>query len=77
MSSRKCKYDADAICYICGVFIKVRDIKHELKSCQVLCNAYEAYFDCPVRSQDKPWTPHVACSYCKRCLEGEQFLIKQ
>ncbi|XP_028028166.1 uncharacterized protein LOC114241515 [Bombyx mandarina] len=70
MSSRKCKYDADAFCFICGQFIKVRDVKYELKTSHVLCEAYEAYFDCPVRNQDKPWAPHVACSYCKRCLEG-------
>nr|XP_022910769.1 uncharacterized protein LOC111421790 isoform X3 [Onthophagus taurus] len=70
MSSRKCKYDADAFCYICGQFIKVRDVKYELNTSHVLCEAYEAYFDRPVRNQDKTWAPHVACSYCKRCLEG-------
>ena len=54
MSSRKCKYDADAFCYICGQFIKVRDEKFDLKTCNVLCTAYEAYFNCPVWNQDKP-----------------------
>ncbi|XP_074098481.1 uncharacterized protein LOC141527091 isoform X2 [Cotesia typhae] len=52
------------------VNLLVRDVKYELKTSHVLCEAYEAYFDCPVRNQDKPWAPHVACSYCKRCLEG-------
>ncbi|CAH0557740.1 unnamed protein product [Brassicogethes aeneus] len=66
MSSRTCKYDADAVCYIYGQF---RDVKYELKTSYVLCEAYEAYFDCPVRHQDKPWAPHVAFSYCERCLE--------
>lgn len=75
MSPRKCKYDADAFCFICGQFIKVRDVKYELKTSHVLCEAYEAYFDFPVRNQDNPWAPHVACSYCKRCLEGKQFFF--
>jgi len=73
MSSRKCKYDADAFCYICGQFVKVRDVKFVLKTCNVLCKAYEAYFNFPVWNQDKPWAPHVACGVCKRSLEGEQF----
>lgn len=70
MSSRTCKHDADAFCYICGQFIKVRDTKFKLKTSQVLCEAYEAYFNFPVRNQDKSWVPHVACSSCKRSLEG-------
>lgn len=49
MSSRKCKYDADAFCFICGQFIKVRDVKYELKTSHVLCEAYEAYFDWPIQ----------------------------
>lgn len=77
MSSRKCKYDADAFCYICGTFIKLRDIKFYLNACKKLCEAYEAYFKCPVRNLDKPWTPHVACSNCKRCLEGKQIFTKK
>ncbi|CAF4947727.1 unnamed protein product [Pieris macdunnoughi] len=77
MSSRKCKYDADAFCFICGQFIKVRDVKYELKTSHVLCEAYEAYFDCPVRNQDKPWAPHVARSYCKRrWYRGEKRSMK-
>ncbi|KAF7269044.1 hypothetical protein GWI33_017896 [Rhynchophorus ferrugineus] len=70
MSSLKCKYDADAYCYICGQFIKVRDVKYELNTSHVLREAYEVYFNCPVRNQDKTWAPHVPCNICKRCLEG-------
>lgn len=47
MSSRKCKYDPDAFCFICGQFIKVRDVKYELKTSNVLCEAYEANFTFP------------------------------
>lgn len=79
MSSRKCNYDADAFCYILvyGQFMKVRDVKYELNTSYVLCDAYEAHFDRPVRNQDKIWAPQVDCTYCKRCLEGEHILIKR
>ncbi|XP_053946970.1 uncharacterized protein LOC128855808 [Anastrepha ludens] len=69
--SRKCKYEAYAFCYICGQFIKARDIKYELNTSHVPCEAYESYFGYPVRNQGKTWAPHVACSYGKRCLEDE------
>lgn len=71
------KYDADAFCHICGIFIKVRDIKFYLNACEKLCEAYETYFNCPVRNLDKPWAPHVACNNCKRYLEGKQFLVNK
>lgn len=71
MASRRCKHDADAFCYICGEFIKVRDLKYELSKNAKLCEAYEAYFHRPIRNQDKIWAPHVACKNCKKCLEGK------
>ncbi|XP_076266127.1 uncharacterized protein LOC143199889 [Rhynchophorus ferrugineus] len=70
MSSRMCEDAADAFFYICGQFIKVRDVKYELNTSHVLYEAYEAYFNCSVRNQYKTWFPHVCCNNCKRCLEG-------
>lgn len=72
MSSKKCKNPVDSFCYICGEFIKVRAKKICLSSNTRLCEAYEAYFNLPVRSQDKVWAPHFSCSNCKNTLEGKK-----
>ena len=37
-----CKYDGDAFCFMCGEFVKVRDIKYELNKYVKLCEGYEA-----------------------------------
>ena len=46
------KYDAGAFCYMCGEFVKARDIKYELNKNVKLCEAYEAYFQYSIRNQD-------------------------
>lgn len=69
--SRKWKYDA--FCYICGTFIKVRDIKSYSKA----CDANEDYFNCPIQNLNNPWAPDLTCSKCKSCAESKQFLIKK
>jgi len=30
--------------------------------------AYECYFGCKVRHEDKKWAPHVCCTSCARIL---------
>lgn len=72
MSSKMCKNDVDSFCYVCGEFIKVRAKKFSLSSNKKLCEAYEAYFNMPVRSQDKIWAPHFSCNNCKNTLEGKK-----
>lgn len=54
-----------------------RKCKYNVDASHVLCEVYEEYFDCPIQNQDKSRARHVACSYCRRCLEGKQFLIKR
>jgi hypothetical protein len=49
MTSRGCKYSADAFCYICGEFIKERAKKYQVKTSVKMCEAYHAYFGMPVR----------------------------
>ncbi|CAG9569535.1 unnamed protein product [Danaus chrysippus] len=45
-------------------------MKFSLSSNVKLCEAYEAYFNLPIRSQDKIWAPKFSCSYCKNTLEA-------
>ena len=60
MASRHCKHEPNSFCYICGQLIKTRAKKYYINSSSKLCEAYEAYFGCPVGDQDKPWAPHFA-----------------
>lgn len=74
MASRGCKRDADSFCYICGEFIKVREKKYDLSKNLKICEAYQTYFNLPVKNQDKKWAPHVSCNSCRYILEGKFFL---
>ncbi|KAL4706484.1 hypothetical protein ACJJTC_015682 [Scirpophaga incertulas] len=70
MASRSFKRNADSFCYICGEFIKVREKKYDLSTNLKICEAYQAYFNLPVKNQDKKWTPHVSCNSCRYTLDG-------
>lgn len=74
MASRSCERNADSFCYICGEFIKVREKKYDLSTNLKICEAYQAYFNIPVKSQDKKWAPHVSCNSCRYILDGEYIL---
>ena len=49
-----CNNDANAFCFICGEFDKVRDINYELNKNVKHCEAYDAYFQYAIRNQVKP-----------------------
>ncbi|KPJ16495.1 hypothetical protein RR48_01062 [Papilio machaon] len=70
MATRRCKRDADSFCYICGSFIKVREKKYDLSTNLKICEAYQAYFNLPVKNQDKKWATHVSCNSCSYNLDG-------
>ncbi|XP_076321172.1 uncharacterized protein LOC143230837 isoform X2 [Tachypleus tridentatus] len=70
MASRSCKYSSDAFCCVCGQFIKTRAKKYSVIASANTCEAYKAYFDMPVRDQDKPWAPRFTYENCKKTLEG-------
>ena len=53
---------------MCVNFLQ-REQKHCLSNC-IRGEAYLAYFGMPVGDQDKRWTPHVICDYCRCTLEG-------
>lgn len=72
MASRKCKNDVNSFCYICGEFIKVRAKKFSLSTNIRLREAYKAYFNLTIRSQDKIWAPKFSCGNCKNTLEGKR-----
>jgi hypothetical protein len=64
---RKCVYDADSFCYVCGDYtIKLnrKTITPSIKK------AYELYSGCKIADQDKPWAPHIVCANCSVCLRG-------
>ena len=66
-SRRRCKYDPDAFCYICGEYMmkeQKRNINYFVK------RAYKAYFDMKLGHQNKPWAPHLACKTCVGSLRG-------
>ena len=66
-SRRRCKYDPDAFCYICGEYMMKKqktNINYFVK------RAYKAYFDMKLGHQNKPWAPHLACKTCVGSLRG-------
>lgn len=69
-SSRGCKHDPDSFCYVCGVFLSTKAIKHKIAEANNFANAYYAYFDIAVGNQDKNWAPHVVCGCCRSTLEA-------
>jgi len=73
MTSRGCKYSANAFCYICGEFIKERAKKYQVKTSVKMCEAYHAYFGMSVGDQEKTWAPHFSCERCKTTLESKKF----
>jgi hypothetical protein len=76
MASRHCKQDVDSFCFICGEFIKLRSTTFSLATNLKICEAYEAYFNLPIRNQDKKWASHFSCVNCKNTLEGKKIKFK-
>lgn len=69
-SSRFCKHNPDCFCYVCGVFLGSKAVKHRIKDANNFCLAYSSYFGMPVGDQDKKWAPHVVCGCCRSTLEA-------
>lgn len=63
-SKRKCLHSPDSFCYICGVFLFV---KQKMKITDFVKRVYFSYFHVKLGDQDKPWAPHYVC---KSCVEG-------
>lgn len=70
MTTRGCKHNADSFCYVCGVFLSTKSVKHRITEANNFCSAYNAYFGVPVGDQDKNWAPHVVCGCCRSTLEA-------
>ena len=68
--NRGCKHDPDSFCYVCGVFLSTKAIKHKITEANNFANAYYAYFDVVVGDQGKNWAPHVVCGCCRSTLEA-------
>lgn len=69
-TSRNCKHDADCFCYVCGVFLSSKSVKHGITDANNFCSAYKAYFGVPVGDQNRNWAPHVVCGCCRSTLEA-------
>ena len=69
-TSRACKHSSDVFCYVCGVFLSAKSLKHRITEANNFCSAYKAYFGVPVGDQDKKWAPHVVCGSCRSTLEA-------
>ena len=57
-TNRNCKNNPNALCYICGEFIKV---SNRNKIDDLVDNLYHAYFGMKLGDQDKSWAPHIVC----------------
>jgi hypothetical protein len=44
----QCKYSSDIFCYVCGFFIALKQVKHQIAPETKFTAAYEAYFGIPV-----------------------------
>ena len=69
-SSRKCKLSADCFCYVCGLYISLRQVKYKIKAEAKFSYAYEIYFGMKIGDQDKSWAPPVICETCRSNLDG-------
>ncbi|XP_066198436.1 uncharacterized protein [Saccopteryx leptura] len=64
-SRRKCKNSPDTFCYICGCYT----LQHQRRNISsFVTRAYIAYFQVPLRDQDKNWAPHIVCHSCEEML---------
>ena len=57
--SRKCKLSADSFCYVCGLYISLKQVKYKIKLEAKFVFAYESCFGMKIGDQDKSWSPHV------------------
>ena len=69
-SSRKCKLSADCFCYVCGLYISLKQVKYRIKVEAKFSYAYELYFGMKIGDQDKHWAPRVICGTCRSNLDG-------
>lgn len=69
-SVRNCAHPADSFCYVCGLYIGPKQVKHKIQAGTKVTQAYEAYFGFKIGNQDKPWAPHVLCGSCRSTLEA-------
>ena len=42
--SRKCKLSADSFCYVCGLYISLKQVKYKIKLEAKFVFAYKSYF---------------------------------
>ena len=68
---RSCKRSPNEFCFVCGEFIKVRNKEYRVKESDLMCKAYGAYFQIPVKVNDKYWIPQFSCERCKSTLENK------
>ena len=68
--SLKCKLSADCFCYVCGLYISLRQVEYKIKAEAKFSYAYEMYFGMEIGDQDKSWAPHVICETCRSNLDG-------
>ena len=69
-TSRGFNHDSDCFCYVSGVFVSTKEVKHRITVANNFCTTYNAYFGMPVGDQDKKWAPHVVCGCCRSTLEA-------
>ena len=69
-SSRKCKLSADCFCYVCGLYVSLKQVKYKINLEAKFAQAYERYFGIKIGDQDKNWAPHVICGTCRSNLDA-------
>ena len=69
-SSRKCKLSADCFCYVCGLYVSLKQVKYKINLEAKFAQAYERYFSMKIGDQDKNWAPHVICGTCRSNLDA-------
>jgi hypothetical protein len=70
LKGRGCKLTANYFYYVCGFYIRPKQVKHNIVPGMKFCTVYRAYFRVPVGEQDEFWAPHVCCGSCQSLLEG-------
>lgn len=64
-SRRKCRYNPDIFCYICGVYITTKQTRNIT---DFVKEVYTAYFGLQIEKLDKSWVPHKVCKSCVESL---------
>jgi uncharacterized membrane protein len=66
---RQCKYSSDIFCYMWGLYIAPKQVKHQIVPETKFTAAYEEYFG-TVSHQNINWAPHISCGSCHSNLEA-------